>query len=72
MAIGPLAELALNRAMMRTLRTQLADAQAIADRRARDAFAEGVQRGRAAWPVALLIGAGLAGTLTAIAFAWFA
>lgn len=63
---GPQAELAINRALMRGLHQQVADAQAIADRRAREAFEAGLQRGRAAAPVALLIGMGLGGTLAAL------
>jgi len=71
MAVGPLAELAVNRALMNGLRQQLADARAIADRRAREAFAEGLDRGRAGWPVMLLIGAGVGGVATALLVAWF-
>lgn len=55
-AIGPLAELAINRVMVRALREQVADAVAIADRRADEAFEAGIKRGRGAWPIALLFG----------------
>lgn len=55
-AIGPLAELAVVKALNRALREQVNDAEAISSRRAREAFDAGVQRGRGAWPIALLFG----------------
>lgn len=69
--VGPLAELALNRAIMKSLREQLTDAQAIVNRRAAEAYADGLHRGRAAWPIGLLIGAAIGGILTAFSFALF-
>lgn len=60
MAVGPLAQLALNRAMVRALREQMAaltaDTQQLADRRAQDAYDAGLRRGRAAWLIAALFG----------------
>lgn len=56
MPIGPLAELAVNRLMMQSLRQQLDDLQRGFCEREREAYDSGVQHGRAAWPLGFLFG----------------
>lgn len=72
MAVGTMAELAVERVISRGLRSQLADARAILDRRAREAFRDGMRHGAAAWPLALLIGAVVGSVATLVAFSLFA
>lgn len=67
MAVGTLAELAIERTISAGLRSELETIkrevegarvkQATLDARIAEAFAAGVHRGRAAWPLALLVGA---------------
>lgn len=54
--VGEMTELAVLRSVNRGLQQQVADAQAIADRRAREAFEAGVQRGTMTWTTAAIIG----------------
>jgi hypothetical protein len=70
MMAGPLAELAINRALMRGLEQRVADAQAIADRRAREAYEAGLRHGRRLIPVALLVGAGSGGLIAALVISY--
>jgi len=64
--VAPIAELAINRSIMRGLYSRIADAQAIADRRARDAYGDGLKRGRRAALGWLFVG-GASGFLSALA-----
>lgn len=76
MAIGPLAQLALNRAMVRALREQLAaltaDAQQLADRRAQEAYDAGLRRGRAAAMIGFVIGFGSGLFVAGLLMFWLA
>lgn len=64
--VAPIAERAINHSIMRGLQSRLADERAIADRRARDSFADGLRRGRRAALGWLLVGAA-SGFLAALA-----
>lgn len=68
MAIGPLAENAIYRARVKNLEQELTDLQHGYCRREREAFDSGVQHGRAAWPIGLLMGAMAGSALTGLYF----
>lgn len=67
-----LAELGVLRTINEGLRTRLADATAIADRRALEAHQRGLDRGRAGVVVALLLGGVFGSAATLIFFYFFA
>jgi len=56
MAIGPLAQLAIERTVSASLRKELDDLQCGFCTREREAYDSGVQHGRAAWPIGFLFG----------------
>lgn len=66
MAVGPLAELAVSKAINRALREQVNDAEAITGRRTLAAYSAGVKHGRVAALGWLLVGA-LSGFISALA-----
>lgn len=71
MPAGPMAEAAIYRARVAGLEQQLRDALALADRRAREAWRQGLERGRGAVLIGLLLGAMSGSAVTGLAFVIF-